>query len=175
MTYQKVVLFIGTNKMLHRIYGTIIIVGILGVVGWFGYQYYVSTQNAIRQLTSNNAKLETSLQTTTASFDAYRENVQQEIENFKAELVRQQELNEELGSSLQAVQEANQKIAELLSNTDIIKNSLADPTLSESKINEEIDFIFGAFGCSTGGECLLPPPARREDSNSTDGSGNTGD
>ena len=70
MTCQKVVLFIGTNKMLHRIYGTIIIVGILGVVGWFGYQYYVSTQNAIRQLTSNNAKLETSLQTTTASFDA---------------------------------------------------------------------------------------------------------
>ena len=44
--------------MLHRIYGTIIIVGILGVVGWFAYQYYVETQNAIRQPTSNNAKLE---------------------------------------------------------------------------------------------------------------------
>ena len=55
--------------MLHRIYGTIIIVGILGVVGWFAYQYYVSTQNAIRQLTANNAKLETSLQTTQASFE----------------------------------------------------------------------------------------------------------
>lgn len=161
--------------MLHRIYGTIIIVGILGVVGWFAYQYYVSTQNAIRQLTANNAKLETALQTTQTSFDTYRENVEREIEEFKAELVRQQQLNDELGANLKAVQEANQKIAGLLANTDIIKNSLADPNLSESMINEQVDLFFGAIGCATGGECLLPDPTREGDSNSTSGSGNTGD
>jgi Tfp pilus assembly protein PilE len=159
--------------MLHRIYGTIIIVGILGVVGWFAYQYYVSTQNAIRQLTANNAKLETSLQTTQASFETYRTSVEKEIENFKAELVRQQELNDQLGANLQAVQEANKKIAGLLANTDIIKNSLADPTLSERAINEEVDKFFGAIDCATGGECMLPAPAREGSGDSTNSSGNT--
>ena len=95
--------------MLHRIYGTIIIVGILGVVGWFAYQYYVETQNAIRQLTANNAKLETAQQTTQAAFDAYRENVEEEIKNFKEELVRQQALNDELGANLEEVKKSKSK------------------------------------------------------------------
>ena len=161
--------------MLHRIYGTIIIAGILGVVGWFAYQYYVDTQTRIAQLTANNAKLETALQTTQTSFDTYRENVEQEIENFKAELARQQQLNETLDANLKEVQEANQKIAGLLANTDIVKNSLADPTQSESKINEQVDQFFGAIGCVTGGECLLPPPSREGDSDSANSSGDTAD
>ena len=41
----------------------------------------------------------------------------------------------------------------LLANTDIIKNSLADPAMSESKINEEVYKFFRAIGCASGGEC----------------------
>ena len=160
--------------MLARFYLVIIIVGVLGGVGWFGYQYYVNTQNAIRTLTANNAKLETAQQTTLAEFEQYRNKVTKEIEEFKAELVRQQKLNDDLGANLKSVQEANKKIANLLANTDIIKNSLADPKLSESKINEEVDKFFGAIGCASGGECLLPPISREGSGNSTDGSGNTG-
>ena len=161
--------------MLHRIYLTIIIAGILGVVGWFAYQYYVETQNAIRQLTANNAKLETAQQQTQAAFDAHRTSVEQEIENFKAELARQQELNDELGANLEQAREANRKIAGLLANTDIIKNSLADPQLSESKINEQVDLFFGAIGCATGGECMLPPPTREGSSDSANSGGNPTD
>tara|TARA_B100000965_G_scaffold125470_1_gene104194 strand:+ start:7735 stop:8220 length:486 start_codon:yes stop_codon:yes gene_type:complete len=160
--------------MLARFYLVIIIIGVLGGVGWFGYQYYVSTQNAIKTLTANNAKLETAHKTTVAEFGAYRSKVEQEIEEFKAELVRQQKLNDDLGANLKKVQEANKKIASLLANTDIIKNSLADPKLSESRINEQVDLFFNAIGCASGGECLLPPPSRREDNSTTDGSGNTG-
>ena len=160
--------------MLARFYLVIIIIGVLGGVGWFGYQYYVSTQNAIKTLTANNAKLETAHKTTVAEFGAYRSKVEQEIEEFKAELVRQQKLNDNLGANLKAVQQANKKIASLLANTDIIKNSLADPKLSESKINEEVDKFFGAIGCASGGECLLPLPSRKGNSDSTDSSGNTG-
>ena len=155
--------------MVHRIYLLIIVAGVLGVVGWFGYQYYVDTQTRIATLTANNAKLQTSLESTTAAFETYRANVAKEIEEFKAELVRQQQLNDELGSNLKAVQEANKKIAGLLANTDIIKNSLADPQLSESKINEQVDLFFGAIGCVSGGECLLPNSG--EGNNSADGSG----
>ena len=160
--------------MLARFYLVIIIVGVLGGVGWFGYQYYVNTQNAIRTLTANNAKLETAQQTTLAEFEQYRNKVTEEIEEFKAELVRQQKLNDDLGANLKSVQEANKKIANLLANTDIIKNSLADPKLSESKINEKVDEFFRAIGCASGGECLLPLPSREGNSNSTNSGGNTG-
>ena len=161
--------------MAARIYLVIIVLGVLGGVGWFGYQYYVSTQNAIKTLTANNAKLETAHKTTVAEFDAYRAGVEKEIEEFKAELLRQQQLNDELGANLKEVQEANKKIASLLANTDIIKNSLADPKASEEAINEEVDKFFGAIDCASGGECLLPSISREGSSNSTDGSGNTGD
>ncbi len=140
--------------MAARIYLIIIILGVLGGVGWVVYQYYVGTQTRIAVLTANNAKLETAQQTTVAEFEQYRNTVQKEIEEFKAELVKQQALNDELNNNLQKVQEANKAIAKLLANTDIIKNSLADPKASEERINEQVDLFFGAIGCATGSDCL---------------------
>ncbi len=140
--------------MAARIYLIIIILGVLGGVGWVAYQYYVGTQTRIAVLTANNAKLETAHQTTVAEFEQYRNTVQKEIEEFKAELQRQQALNNELSDNLQKVQEANKAIAKLLANTDIIKNSLADPKASEERINEQVDLFFGAIGCATGSDCL---------------------
>ena len=140
--------------MAARIYLIIIILGVLGGVGWVVYQYYTGTQARIAVLTANNAKLETAHQTTVAEFEQYRYTVQKEIEEFKAELQRQQALNDELSDNLQKVQEANKAIAKLLANTDIIKNSLADPKASEERINEQVDLFFGAIGCATGSDCL---------------------
>ena len=85
---------------LHGIYLTIIVVGILGAVGWGAYRYYVDSQTRIAQLTANNAKLETAQAQTQAAFDTYRTNIEQEIENFKAEIVRQKALNEDLNENL---------------------------------------------------------------------------
>ena len=73
-----------------RLYLTIIIVGIIGGVGWFGYKYYVDTQTRISLLTANNAKLETAQKQTAAEFEQYRLKVTEEIENFKAQLKKQQ-------------------------------------------------------------------------------------
>ena len=117
-------------------------------------RYYTGTQARIAVLTANNAKLETAHQTTVAEFEQYRNTVQKEIEEFKAELQRQQALNDELSDNLQKVQEANKAIAKLLANTDIFKNSLADPKASEERINEQVDLFFGAIGCATGSDCL---------------------
>ena len=78
-----------------RLYIGIIIALVLSGVGWFAYQYYVSTQTRIDVLTANNAKLETAHQTTVAEFEQYRNTVQKEIEEFKAELARQKVLNDE--------------------------------------------------------------------------------
>ena len=91
-------------------------------------------------------------------FEQYRNNVKEEIENFKEELKKQQELNNELNTNLKKVQDANKEIAKLLANTDIIKNSLANPKASEERINEQVDLFFGAINCVTGNDCVQQNP-----------------
>ena len=139
-----------------RIYGIFIILAILAGVGYGVYYYYNDTQARIATLRENNAKLETVNKQVTVEFEQYRNNVKEEIENFKEELKKQQELNIELNTNLEKVQEANKEIAKLLANTDIIKNSLANPKASEERINEQVDLFFGAINCVTDNDCVQP-------------------
>lgn len=137
-----------------RVYITIIIMLILGSVAYGAKYYYDTTQETISVLRTNNATLETVNKQVTTQFEEYRKTVQQEIEDYKAEVKKQQELNSELNTNLKKVQDANKEISKLLANTDIIKNSLADPKASEEKINEEIDVFFGDISCVTNDKCL---------------------
>jgi Tfp pilus assembly protein PilO len=139
-----------------RIYGIFIILAVLAGVGYGVYYYYNDTQARIATLRENNAKLETVNKQVTVEFEQYRNNVKEEIESFKAELEKQQQLNNELNTNLKKVQEANKEIAKLLANTDIIKNSLANPKASEEKINEQVDLFFGAINCATRNDCVQP-------------------
>ena len=142
-----------------KIYILIIVLGILSGVGYGAFLYYKDTQTRISVLTSNNAKLKTAHDQTVVEFDQYRNNVKEEIENFKAELEKQQKLNDELNTNLKNVQEANKAISKLLANTDIIKNSLADPKATEGRINEQVDLFFGAIDCASNAECVQPVPS----------------
>ena len=144
---------------MSRIYILIIILGILSAVGYGAFLYYKDTQTRIAVLTSNNAKLKTAHDQTVVEFEQYRNNVKEEIENFKAELEKQQKLNDELSDNLQKVQESNKAISKLLANTDIIKNSLADPKATEGRINEQVDLFFGAIDCASNAECVQPVPS----------------
>ena len=139
---------------MFRVYITIIIMLILGSVAYGAKYYYDTTQETISVLRTNNATLETVNKQVTTQFEEYRKTVQQEIEDYKAEVKKQQELNSELNTNLKKVQDANKEISKLLANTDIIKNSLADPKASEEKINEEIDVFFGDISCVTNDKCL---------------------
>ena len=141
-----------------RIYILIIVLGILSAVGYGAFLYYKDTQTRISVLTSNNAKLKTAHDQTVVEFEQYRKNVKEEIENFKAELEKQQKLNDELSDNLQKVQESNKAISKLLANTDIIKNSLADPKATEGRINEQVDLFFGAIDCASNSECVQSVP-----------------
>ena len=137
-----------------KLYAFLFIVAILSGVGYGAYYYYNDTQTRIAILRENNAKLETVNKQVTVEFEQYRENVTKEIKRFKEDLKKQQELNNELNTNLQKVQDANKEISKLLANTDIIKNSLANPKAGEEKINEQVDLFFGAIGCATGSDCL---------------------
>lgn len=139
---------------MFRVYITIIIMLILGSVAYGAKYYYDTTQETISVLRTNNAKLETVNKQVTTQFEEYRKTVEQEIENFKAEVKKQQELNNELNTNLKKVQDANKEISKLLANTDIIKNSLADPKASEEKINEKVDVFFSDISCVTDDKCL---------------------
>ena len=141
-----------------RLYILIIVLGILSAVGYGAFLYYKDTQTRIAVLTSNNAKLKTAHDQTVVEFEQYRNNVKEEIENFKTELKKQQELNDELNTNLKNVQEANRAISKLLANTDIIKNSLADPNATEGRINEQVDLFFGAIDCASNTECVQQGP-----------------
>jgi len=141
-----------------KLYAFLFIVAILSGVGYGAYYYYNDTQTRIATLRENNAKLETVNKQVTVEFEQYRDNVKEEIENFKEELKKQQELNNELNTNLKKVQDANKEIAKLLANTDIIKNSLANPKASEEKINEQVDLFFGAITCVTGNDCVQQNP-----------------
>ena len=142
-----------------KLYILIIILGILSAVGYGAFLYYKDTQTRIAVLTSNNAKLKTAHDQTVVEFEQYRNNVKKEIEDFKAKLEKQQKLNDELSTNLKNVQEANKAISKLLANTDIIKNSLADPKATEGRINEQVDLFFGAIDCATNIECVQSVPS----------------
>ena len=141
-----------------KLYAFLFIVAILSGVGYGAYYYYNDTQTRIATLRANNAKLETVNKQVTVEFEQYRNNVKEEIERFKEELKKQQELNNELNTNLKKVQDANKEIAKLLANTDIIKNSLANPKASEERINEQVDLFFGAINCVTGNDCVQQNP-----------------
>ena len=141
-----------------KLYAFLFIVAILSGVGYGAYYYYNDTQTRIATLRANNAKLETVNKQVTVEFEQYRDNVKEEIENFKEELKKQQELNNELNTNLKKVQDANKEIAKLLANTDIIKNSLANPKASEERINEQVELFFGAINCVTGNDCVQQNP-----------------
>ena len=141
-----------------RLYLILLLLCVLSGIGYLVYQYYASTQARIAILTANNAKLETAQKQTAAEFEQYQINVKKEIEEFKAALEKQQKLNDELSENLQNIKEANKAISKLLANTDIIKNSLADPNATEGRINEQVDLFFGAIDCASNTECVQQGP-----------------
>ena len=60
--------------------------------------------------------------------------------HYNAEKQAQQ--TQDLAAKLAAAETSNRKIASMLAQTDIVKNSLVDPTGVEVRINEEVDLFF---------------------------------
>ena len=54
-----------------------------------------------------------------------------------------------LNKSLEEAMKENTVIIELLAQTDLVKNSLADPIASEASINEKVDSFFKSIESAT--------------------------
>ena len=124
------------NKV--RIYGLLIVLGLLVGVGYGAYFYYNDTQQRIATLRTNNANLESSNKSLEVKITAMEKNIKKQIQ-----------LTNDLNKDLEEAKKANTVIKDLLAQTDLVKNSLADPKASEARINEKVDSFFQSIESAT--------------------------
>ena len=107
-----------------KIYLFLIIMGVIGAVGFGGYIYYKDTQARIAILTENSAKLEQAANTQ-----------KQTIDTLVEDAAKYRELNKELNTKLEAANEYKNTLIDKLRKHDLAKLSLQKPGLVEKKIN----------------------------------------
>lgn len=121
-----------------KLYGLLIVLGLLAGVGYGAYFYYNDTQQRIATLRTNNANLESSNKSLKVKITAMEKNIKKQIE-----------LTNDLNKDLEEAKKANTVIKDLLAQTDLVKNSLADPKASEARINEKVDSFFQSIESAT--------------------------
>ena len=90
-----------------KLYGIILLVAILGGVGYGAYFYYNDTQQRIATLRTNNANLESSNKSLEVKITAMEKNIKKQIE-----------LTNDLNKDLEEAKKANTVIKDLLAQTD---------------------------------------------------------
>ena len=128
-----------------KIYALLIILGLLGGVGYGAYYYYKDTQARIAILTENSAKLEQATNTQ-----------KQTINTLVEDAEKYRELNKELNTKLEAANEYKNKLIGKLRKHNLAKLSLQKPGLVEKKINRGTKKLFESLEKLSG---AAPAPA----------------
>ena len=113
---------------------SISLLGIIAIMGVAFAWYFNNTQAKMAILIENAATLESVTKSQKVA-----------IENLEADVKKQAALSQELNLQLQQSESNNKKIATMLAETDIVKNSLLDPKAVEQRINEEINIYFNSL------------------------------
>ena len=121
-----------------RFYILLFVLVILGGIGYGAYFIYNDTMQRMATLRDNNAKLEVAVKSKDATILSLKENMEKQIK-----------LTKDLNNKLLEAEENNKKISKILAETDIIKNSIADPKASEKRINEEVVNMFNGINSAT--------------------------
>jgi len=121
-----------------RIYIFLFVLVILGGIGYGAYFVYNDTMQRMAVLRDNNAKLEVAVKAKDSTIKALKENMEKQIK-----------LTKDLNNKLTIAEENNKKISKILAETDIVKNSIADPKATEKKINEEVVNMFNGINTAT--------------------------
>ena len=121
-----------------RLYILLFVLVILGGIGYGAYFIYNDTMKRMSILRDNNAKLEVAVKAKDSTIKALKENMEKQIK-----------LTKDLNNKLTIAEENNKKISKILAETDIVKNSIADPATTEKKINEEVIKMFDGINTAT--------------------------
>ena len=108
-----------------RIYGLIVVLGLLACIGYGAYYYYNDTQQRLATLRDNNAKLEV----------ANKQN-QETIKMMKENYEKQTKLNNELSAKLKDAEVYGNELRKKLSKIDLPAASLNRPEETEKRIND---------------------------------------
>ena len=129
-----------------KIYLLIIVLGLVGGSVYGAYYYYKDTQERIRILTENTAKLETAKKMQDATINAMIE----DRERFSA-------LTKELQTNLDKANVYKDVLIGKLRKHNLAKLSLRKPGLVEKKINNGTKKLFRSLEKISGS--VPPPPA----------------
>ena len=117
-----------------KIYILILVLGLLGGVGYGAYYYYTDTQARIAILTENSAKLEQAASTQ-----------KQTIDTLVSDAKKYGELNRELNTKLETANDYKNTLIDKLRKHDLAKLSLKKPGLVEKTINRGTKKLFESF------------------------------
>ena len=116
-----------------KIYIFLLIMGILGGVGYGGYMYYIDTQERMGILKENNAKLIVANDAKDAT-----------INEMLATQNRAQELNQQLTLSLQKAEAYSDTLRSKFAKINILKSAIDEPYNLEGRINNAVkDLLIG--------------------------------
>jgi phage host-nuclease inhibitor protein Gam len=114
-----------------KLYGIIILVAILGGVGYGAKYYYDTTQNTIAQLRENNAKLETANQLN-----------QETIAQQQKDAIQLAELNNQLTVDLQKAEQYGDELRATLNKHDLTHLANKKPGLIERRMQNATDKLW---------------------------------
>ena len=128
-----------------KLYILLVVVGLLGGVGYGAYYYYVDTQDRIRILTENNAKLATAKLIQDNTINAMVE----DRDKF-------QRLNSDLQSKIDKANTYRDTLIGRLRKHNGVALSLKDPELVEKKINNGTKKLLRSLEVISGAAPITP-------------------
>ena len=117
-----------------KIYALLIILGLLGGVGYGAYYYYKDTQSRIATLTENSAKLEQAAELQNNTIAA-----------LQADAKKYAELNSQLQTKLVKANEYKNQLLSKLRKINLTKLSAEEPSVWERKINNASKRVLESF------------------------------
>ena len=146
-----------------KVYLFLIIMGVIGGVGYGGYMYYKDTQDRIAILTENNAKLEVAAQLQEETINTMIEDVQ-----------RNSELNRELQKELQIAEGYGDQLRATLQKHNLTHLANKKPGLIERKMQNATNRLWDDLADITNPNGVQPDTTGKgSDGNKGSENGNT--
>ena len=146
-----------------KIYLFLIIMGVLGAVGYGGYMYYKDTQQRIATLTENNAKLETAIEISEES-----------IATLQGDITKNAELNRELQGQLQVAEQYGDQLRNTLRKHNLTHLANKKPGLIERKMQNATNRLWDDLADITNPNGVQPDTTGKgSDGNKGSENGNT--
>ena len=117
-----------------KVYGLLIVMGLLAGVGYGAYYYYNDTQQRLAVLRDSNAKLEVANQQN-------QETIKAMTDNFE----KQSKLNKELSSKSIDAEKYGNTLRKKLSKIDLPAASLNKPEETQQRINDASQKVLDMF------------------------------